>query len=230
MTMPEQVPVPSRAELAKLLDRYAPLQAPELLPELRVFFGRSLVEVWEAAENLAGANLPAPFWAYPWAAGVALARVLLDAPQLVRGKRVLDLGTGGGVTALAAAFAGAQRVVANDIDGWALTTVSIAAERQGLAVEPLHADLTTTPSAVDDFQLVLCSDLAYERRAAPKQRALLERARRNGAQVLVADAGRTYFTTDGLVEVASFTLEVPRDLEGVTVRTARVFELVQLPL
>lgn len=226
ISLPVGVAVPPREMLSALLECHAPLRSPELLPELRVFFGRSLVEVWEAAEKLAGVNLPAPFWAYPWAAGVALARVILDHPELASGKRVLDLGTGGGVTALAAAYAGARPIVANDIDAWALTIASLAAERQGLAIEPLLADLTTNPAVVDDFQLVLCSDLAYERRAAPKQRALLERARRNGAQVLVADAGRTYFTTDGLVEIARFTINVPQDLEGVTVRTARVFELV----
>lgn len=226
MSLSEGVAVPPRETLGALLDRFAPLRSPALLPEVRVFFGRSLVEVWEAAEKLAGVNLPAPFWAYPWAAGVALARVVLDHPELASGKRVLDLGTGGGVTALAAAHAGAAPVVANDIDAWALTTASIAAERQGLAIEPLLADLTVNPTVVDDFELVLCSDLAYERRAAPKQRALLERARRKGAQVLVADAGRTYFTTDGLVEIARFTINVPQDLEGVTVRIARVFELV----
>lgn len=218
-------PEPRRDELGALLDRYAPLTQTELLPELRVFYGRSLIEVWEAAEKLAGVNLPAPFWAYPWAAGVALARVILDHPELVAGKRVLDLGAGGGVASLAAAVAGAQPIVANDIDSWALTTVSIAAERQGLQVEPLLADLTTIPAAVDNFDLILCSDLAYERRTAPKQRQLLQRARRNNARVLVADAGRTYFTTDGLVEIARFMINVPQDLEGVTVRTARVFEM-----
>jgi predicted nicotinamide N-methyase len=144
---------------------------------------------------------------------------------LVKGKRVLDFGAGGGVASLAAAAAGASPIVANDIDAWALSTVAIAAERQNLNVELLLGDLTTHPADIDNFDLILCSDLAYERRTAPKQRALLDRARRNGARVLVADAGRTYFTTEGLDELASFTLNVPRDLEGVDVRAARVFEM-----
>src|SRR5690606_25933771 len=113
---------PAPAALAALLDRMAPFGPAPLCPEVHVFRGRGLIAVWEAAEGLAGQPLPAPFWAYPWPAGAALARVLLDGPERVRGRRVLDLGTGGGLVALAAARAGAAEVVANDVDPWALTT------------------------------------------------------------------------------------------------------------
>lgn len=67
------------------------------------------MQVWEAAEKIAGQNLPAPFWAYPWAAGVGLARVVLDREAEFIGKTVLDVGSGGGVAALAAARAEALR-------------------------------------------------------------------------------------------------------------------------
>jgi predicted nicotinamide N-methyase len=216
--------VPPDDALAALLDRYAPFGPTELVPELRVFYGHSLVAIWEAAEKLAGAVLPAPFWAYPWAAGLGLARLILDRPELARGARVLDFGCGGGVAALAAARAGADRVVANDLDAWALAVARIAAHRQGLQIETLQGDLTGENGAIP-FELVLCSDLAYERRVAPQQRAFLERARAQGARVLVADAGRTYFATDGLELLTEYTIAVPRDLEGVDERTARVYAL-----
>ena len=194
------------------------------MPELKVFYGQSLVQIWEAAEQLAGGVLPAPFWAYPWAAGLGLARLILDMPELVRGARVLDFGCGGGVAALAAAQAGAVHVVANDLDAWALAVARIAADRQGLQIETLQGDLTSEDGPVP-FDVVLCSDLAYEKRVAPQQRAFLERARVQGALVLVADAGRTYFETEGLEKLAEYTIAVPRDLEGVDVRTARVYEV-----
>jgi predicted nicotinamide N-methyase len=216
--------LPALPDLAALLDRYAPFGPTELVPELQVFYGQSLVEIWEAAEKLAGQVLPAPFWAYPWAAGLGLARVILNNPELVQGRRVLDFGCGGGVASLAAARAGAAHVVANDLDEWALAVVRLASERQQLEVETLCADLTTSAQPLP-FDVVLCSDLAYEKKEAPQQRALLERARAAGALVLVADAGRTYFDDSGMEMLAQYTIRVPKDLEGVELRTACVYKL-----
>lgn len=215
--------MPPRAALAALLDGYAPLRPAPLCPELLAFQARALVEVWEAAERLAGQPMPAPFWAYAWAGGSALARVILDAPERVRGKRVLDLGTGGGVTAMAAAKAGAAEVVANDVDPWAVAVAEIAAERQGLRITPLVGDLTAEPGQGVECDVVLCGDLAYERSVAPRLRAWLDRARARGAEVLAADAGRAYFEPARLELIATFTIPVPRDLEGVDERTARVY-------
>lgn len=169
--------------------------------------------------------LNAPFWAYPWAGGCALARVLLDQPHLVREKHVLDFGAGGGVAALAAARAGAARVVANDIDAWALLVADVAASAQALSIETLHEDICATPALVDDFDVVLCSDLAYERREAPRQRRVLNRAAGNGALVLVSDAGRTYFSAEGMTVLAEYGVDVPQDLEGTDQRVARVYRM-----
>lgn len=216
---------PSRAAMAQLLADCAPLRPVPLCPELRAHYAHALVEVWEAAERLAGQPLPPPFWAYPWAGGSALARVLLDRPELARGKRVLDFGCGGGVAAIAAARAGAVHVVANDIDAAALLVCSIAASEQALHVDTLHADLCAEPARVEDFELVLCSDLHYERQQTPRQKQVLGRARRAGADVIVADAGRTYFDAAGMELLAEFFVPVPEDLEGGPLRHARVFRL-----
>ncbi|MGQ0562605.1 MAG: class I SAM-dependent methyltransferase [Gemmatimonadota bacterium] len=216
---------PSRSVLEELLDRYAPFGPAPLCPEISVFQGRSLVEVWEAAEKIAGENLPAPFWAYPWAAGCALARVVLDRPEHVRGKRVLDLGAGGGVVSIAAKYAGASEVVANDVDPWAIAVARLAAERQQLELSFRLEDLTARISAVDDFELVLCGDMAYEKRMTPRYQAVLQRAKNRGATVLVADAGRMYFEPGDMELLAQFELDVPRDLEGVETRIARVYAM-----
>lgn len=214
---------PARAELERLLAEHAPLRPVPLCPEISAHQAHSLVAVWEAAERLAGAPLPAPFWAYAWPGGCALARVILDSPELVRGATVLDFGGGGGVTALAAAYAGAARVIVNDIDPWALLTARIAADAQGLAIDTLHLDLCSDPSRADACDVLLCSDLAYERSQAPRQRRVLERCARNGATVLVADAGRAYFDEAGMRRLAEYELAVPLDLEGVSNRVARVY-------
>lgn len=217
--------MPSHAALAELLDRHTDFGPAPLSPEIRVFQARSLVEIWEAAERLAGRTLPPPFWAYAWPGGAALARVVLDHSDWIAGRRVLDLGTGGGVAALAAARAGAREVAANDLDPWALATARLAADRQDLAITPLVADLTASPHAIDEFDVVLCGDLAYERRVAPRIRSLLSRAAARGALVLAADAGRAYFDDTGMRRIAEYTIPVPRDLEGVDERTARVYRV-----
>jgi predicted nicotinamide N-methyase len=215
--------VPDDDALNRLLNQHAPFSTIPLIPEISAFYGRSLVETWQAAEKLAGRVLPAPFWAYPWAGGVALARVILDHPEWFREKRVLDFGCGGGVAGIAAARAGAAEVIANDVDAWALAVARITAERQGLKVTLLLVDLTEQDE-LPEFDILLCSDLAYEKQPAPKQRAVLERARASGARVLVADAGRTYFRADEMDLLGAYEINVPRDLEGVDQRIARVFE------
>lgn len=215
---------PNDRVLTELLEEFAPFGPAPLSPEISVFQGRSLVAVWEAAEKIAGENLPAPFWAYPWAAGCGLARVVLDHPPLLQGKRVLDVGAGGGIVSIACAVAGASSVTANDVDPWALAVTRLAAQRQSIELELLEADLTNDSAAAEPFDVVLCSDMAYEKRMAPRYHTLLLRAKNVGARVFVADAGRTYFDPTEMKQIAEFTLKVPRDLEGVEVRTARVFE------
>jgi predicted nicotinamide N-methyase len=217
---------PPRPLLEALLREFAPLAPAPLCPEFRVHQAPSLVAVWEAAEALAGQPLPAPFWAYAWAGGAALARVLLDDPVRVRGRRILDFGGGGGVTSLAAARAGGN-VTLNDIDPWALLVARIAADAQGLTLATLQDDVCLDPSLADGYDVVLCSDLAYERSQAPRQRRVLERAVERGAAVLVADAGRKYFDPAGMTQVAEYDVDVPQDLEGTTTRTARVYAMTR---
>jgi predicted nicotinamide N-methyase len=211
-------------DLEDLLDLHAPLAPVPLCPEIRAFAARSLVEIWEEAEKRAGRTLPPPFWAFPWPAGIALARVVLDRPEIVRGRTVIDVGCGGGVSSLACAKAGA-RVLAVDTDAIALEITMLAAARQGLAVEPLLADVLRAPEILDPADVVLSGDLAYDRAAAPLERAAFLRAAARGATVLLADAERTWFDAAGLEQLAEYTLPVVFDLEGVERRSARVYRL-----
>jgi predicted nicotinamide N-methyase len=217
-------PPPGATDLETLLEAFAPLSPVPLCPEIRAFTARSLVEIWEAAERHTGCTLPAPFWAFPWPAGAALARTVLDEPGLVGGKRVVDVGCGGGVASLACARAGG-RVVANDTDPLALEVTRLAATAQGLRVDTLWADLTREDLPGDPAEVWLCGDLAYDRSTAPLERSLLRAAAGRGATVLVADAERAYFDASGLELIAEHTIPVVTDLEGVERRTARVYRM-----
>src|SRR6202171_3286788 len=95
-----------------------------LVPEIRLHLAEESLPIWQRTEEELGAmNVPPPYWAFAWAGGQALARYLLDNPTLVAGRRVLDLGSGSGLVAIAAAKAGAARVLAADIDKFAVRAI-----------------------------------------------------------------------------------------------------------
>ena len=169
--------------------------------------------------RLAGGSGPPPYWAYVWGGGAALARRLLDHPEAVRGRRVLDLGCGGGVVAIAAALAGARHVLAADIDPLALTALKLNAALNGVAVEAVCADLLD--GAPPDAQLIAVGDLFYHAALAARVAAFLGRCLEAGIEVLVGDPYRRPLPLDRLRLIADYRV---RDFgEGET--TAGVFAL-----
>ncbi len=209
-------------------------ERPTLVPELELLLAPALVPVWEAAEAAAGARLEAPFWAFAWAGGQALARVVLDDPALVRGARVLDFAAGGGVAGLAAARAGAAAVVACDLDALARAMALENARRNGLALEVTGEDLVGRPlgppGAPGGFDVVLAADACYERGPAARIGAWLRAEAAAGRRVLLGDGGRAFAPAgDDLVPLAALEVPVALDLEGVARRTARVWRLAGAP-
>lgn len=129
-----------------------------------------------------------PYWAYYWLGGLALARFVLDRPETVRGRRVLDLGCGSGLVAIAAAKAGAASVLAADVDPYAVKATQVNAAENGVAVEALHADLTEGP--VPEVDLILAGDVFYDPEPAARVTPFLVRCRAAGVEVLVGDPRR----------------------------------------
>ena len=194
------------------------------VPEIRVQQADDPFTVWEQLEKEAGqASLPAPFWAFPWAGGQALARYLLDHPALVAGTRVLDVASGSGLVAIAAARCGALSVVAADVDEIAIGAISVNAAANGVRVTPLLADLLDGDA--DGAGVVLCADAFYEQDLAGRITAFLRRAHAGGARVLVGDPGRAFLRTAGLRHLASYEIPVTIALEGMTVKQADVYEM-----
>ncbi|MDQ0250353.1 putative nicotinamide N-methyase [Sphingomonas kyeonggiensis] len=138
-----------------------------------------------AAEDAAFGS---PYWAYYWLGGLALARFVLDRPEVVAGRRVLDLGCGSGLVAIAAMQAGAASVLAVDVDPYAVVATQVNAAANGVAVEALHADLTEGP--VPEVDLILAGDVFYDPEPAARVTPFLARCRAAGIEVLAGDPRR----------------------------------------
>ena len=195
-----------------------------LVPEIRLHQADEPYTVWERTEKVAGREgLPPPFWAFPWAGGQALARYLLDHPDVVAGQRVLDVASGSGLLAIAAVRAGADRVTAADVDELAIAAIKANAAANGTKVTPLLADVLDGDAAGAD--VVICGDAFYEKELAERMLAFLKRARATGARVLAGDPGRRFLATAGLRPLAGYQVPVTIALEGMTEMRATVYEV-----
>jgi len=191
---------------------------------IRLYTADELTPIWEATEkDLAEANVAPPFWAFPWAGGQALARYVINNPDTVRGKLVLDLASGSGLVAVAAALAGAAQVVANDIDPMCEASVALNAELNGVSIDYLGGNLLE--GEPPDYDVILAADVFYEQTPARLFRAMLERAHANGSLILAGDPGRTYFPRNAFRQVAEYAVETTTEIENNPVKSARVWTL-----
>jgi predicted nicotinamide N-methyase len=200
------------------------LESPPLVPELKLHLASEVTALWQATEEwLTATGLPPPYWAFAWAGGQALARHILDHAELVRGKRVLDIGAGSGLVAFAAARAGARRTTAAETDPFAIEAIALNATANGLAVEALFADVIGGPCRWD---ALLAGDMCYERPLADRLVPWLRRCAGEGALVLVGDPGRAYLPGSGLEKVARYLVPTALDLEDRTSRETIVWRLL----
>ena len=199
------------------------LLAPPLVPEIKLHLATESLPIWQKTEDELGQlNVPPPYWAFAWAGGQALARYILDNPTLVAGKRVLDLGTGSGLSALAPMLAGAASCIAADIDTLALVATRLNARANGLIVTTTAEDLLAGPPTA--FDVILIGDLFYERALAERVLAFITQAAANGALVLIGDPKRNYFPRDRFTKVAEYPVPVTRELEDAEIKNTSVWQ------
>jgi predicted nicotinamide N-methyase len=195
-----------------------------LVPEIRLHLADAALPLWQKTEEeLAGAHVPPPYWAFAWAGGQALARYLLDHAGVVAARRVLDVGAGGGLVAIAALKAGAAHVLAADIDALALAAIDLNGSANGFRVATTAMDVLTSPPPSCD--LVLVGDLFYERSLAARVLKFLQAARAKGPDVLVGDPRRSYFPNDRFRQVAEYAVPVSRELEDAEIKHTAVWRL-----
>jgi predicted nicotinamide N-methyase len=208
--------------LLEFIRAHTALAAVPFVPEISLFQAAEPIELWEKTEE-SGVEQPPPFWAFAWAGGQALARHVLDHPDLVSGRSVLDLATGSGLVAVAAAVAGATPVTANDIDPYSLAAAAANAIANNVEIALFEGDvLDTTPEAA----VILAGDVFYSREMAARVLPYLRRAAAAGRLVLVGDPGRAYLPSEGLIRRAAYDVPVIESLESVPFRHTTVWQVV----
>ncbi len=205
------------------------LEAPPLVPEVRLHLASEVVPLWEATEEeLAAQGLPPPFWAFAWAGGQALARYLLDHPEVVRGKRVLDFAAGSGLQGIAAKLAGARSVEAVEIDAFAVAACRLNAAANAVEVAVREADIVGSANPDEPeahWDVVLAGDVCYERPAAERITAWLRGLAGDNCLVLMGDPGRTYLPRQGLERLIAYGVKTSRELEDSDLRNAVVWKV-----
>jgi predicted nicotinamide N-methyase len=194
------------------------------LPEIRLYTAHPATGLCRLASLHQDKSEPSPpYWAYHWPGGAALARHILDWPQTVTGARVLDLGAGSGIVGIAAAKSGARRVIAAEIDRYALAALRLNAAANGVEITAISDDITAGPPPPVD--LVAVGDLFYERDLADRVTAFLDRCLAVRINVLIGDPGRSYLPRRGLRLLAEYRVADVGEAEGAILKPSGVFSL-----
>lgn len=196
---------------------------PWLCPELALRLITHECPLWYKSEDDVNAmGWDTPYWAFAWPGGQALARHLLDHPELVRAKRVVDLGAGGAVEGIAAMRAGAAWVRAVDVDPVAAAAAAINAERNGVSLAVETRDVVGAPI---DCDVLLLGDMFYDADFSARLLAWLRGVRAAGAEVLLGDPDRGNVPAEAVEVLATYLAPFGTDVRGNDLRPARVARL-----
>ena len=197
------------------------LMAPPHVPEISLHLADEAHGLWHRTEEeLEAIGLPPPFWAFAWAGGQGLARYVLDHPEIVRGRSVLDFATGSGLVAIAAAKAGAAHITAADIDPFCEAAAALNAAANGVSVLFSGNDLIGHDAGWD---VVLAGDVFYDRAFTDRLLLRFVALTARGAILLVGDPGRSYLPKERLSELAVYQVPVTRALEDAEVKRTTVW-------
>lgn len=205
------------------------LQAPPHVPEISLHLADEAMELWKLTEDqLETLGLPLPFWAFAWAGGQALARWVLDHPETVAGKSVLVFAAGAGLEAIAAMKSGASRVLATEIDPFALVALELNAGMNGVSIAITGEDVLESGLAGLPFHpdVVLLGDVFFERPLADRVAAFAAACVDEGIDALVGDPGRSYLPKERMLELAEYRVPTTRALEDAEVKRTKVWRFI----
>lgn len=213
----------ARLDRAAFIRTHTRLMPVPHAPEIVLHLADEATALWQKTEDELGEiGLPPPFWAFAWAGGQALARYILDHPESVRGKNVLDVATGSGLVAIAAAKAGARAVTAVDIDAFCAVAVGLNAAANGVDVTAATRDPVGSDGG---FDVILAGDICYQRDMTEAMMGWLRPLAASGTAVLIGDPGRAYLPKAGLAKLAEYQVPVTRALEDLEIKRTAVWVL-----
>jgi len=189
--------------------------------EIRLHLADDVLGLWQQTEDELGAGQPPPFWAFAWPGGQALARYVLDHAGLVADRSVLDLGSGSGLVAIAAAMAGAATVLASEVDPLAVAAIGLNARANGARAPAIVGDVLDGDGA--GAEVILAGDVWYSRPLAERVLGFLDRAMARGASVLTGDIGRTFLPRDKFRVLDARDIPVMAELEDSGVKRTMVW-------
>lgn len=218
----------SLSERLRFVEENTSILAPPHVGEIRLHLADEVHDLWHRTEaELEAIGLPPPFWAFAWAGGQGLARHVLDHPKLVEGRAVVDLATGSGLVAIAAAMGGASRVTALDIDPYCEAALSLNAGLNAVDIEYHGIDLLAPDSGdLPETDVLLAGDVFYDREMSARVWPLLRDVAAKGATVVLGDPGRAYLPRKGLLLLAEYEVPVSRVLEDSEVKRTRVWQVI----
>ncbi len=212
-----------RAEKTRFIRANTTARSVPHVPEIVLHVAHEAIELWQRTEaELEEIGLPPPFWAFAWAGGQGLARYVLDHPECVAGKRVLDFASGSGLVGIAAAKAGAARVEGTEIDAFAVAAMDLNAGINRVSLVPVLEDVIGQDRGWD---VILAGDVCYEQGMASRVIEWLSRLQARGAVVLIGDPGRSYLPKDRLEALASYMVPVVGALEDNEIKRTSVWRL-----
>lgn len=219
--MPLLIPDTTRATQF-ILDNTG-IHHPPHVPEIALHLADEVHELWhKTEEELSEIGLPPPYWAFAWAGGQGVSRYILDHPQAVQNKRVLDFASGSGLVGIAALLSGASSMTTNDIDPFARHAINLNSVLNKVSCDFSDSDLIGQDVS-GSFDVLLAGDVFYDKSLADRLIVWFDTLAAKGMQIIVGDPGRSYLPRHRLTELEVYSVPVTCALEDADVKRTTVW-------